>query len=78
MPDNMGSQQSTQRGPSQQTRKATDPVCGMQVMPGGSFRSEYEGTTYEFCSQSCKQQFDRDPERYAMRSGGDRDETRPP
>jgi Cu+-exporting ATPase len=27
-------------------------------------KSEYKGQTYYFCASSCKQEFDRDPERY--------------
>ncbi len=45
-----------------------DPVCGMDVVPehaAGS--SEYQGQTYYFCSPSCKQQFDRQPEQYVAR-----------
>jgi YHS domain-containing protein len=28
-------------------------------------KSEYEGRTYYFCSPGCKQDFDKEPERYA-------------
>ena len=44
---------------------AIDPVCGMEVdtaTAAGS--SEYQGTTYYFCSAGCNRQFDRDPESY--------------
>jgi YHS domain-containing protein len=45
---------------------ARDPVCGMQVNePQAAGQSEYRGQTYYFCSQTCKQQFDQDPQRYA-------------
>lgn len=44
----------------------TDPVCGMQVDEKNSAgTSEYKRTTYYFCSQSCKQKFDANPEQYA-------------
>jgi YHS domain-containing protein len=44
---------------------ATDPVCGMQVDPTtAAGTSEYQGTTYSFCSAGCKRQFDKDPQRY--------------
>ena len=44
---------------------ATDPVCGMQVDPAmAAGTSEYQGTTYSFCSAGCKRQFDKDPQRY--------------
>jgi P-type Cu+ transporter len=43
-----------------------DPVCGMNVKPADAkFRSEYQGKTYYFCSESCKRNFDREPSRYA-------------
>ena len=43
----------------------TDPVCGMAVDPATARRtSEYEGTTYYFCSPACKKAFDADPARY--------------
>ena len=42
-----------------------DPVCGMEVEEGSKFRSSYKGKTYYFCSASCKQNFDREPEKYA-------------
>lgn len=46
-----------------------DPVCGMQVNERtAAGRSEYQGWTYYFCSASCKQKFDQDPERYARQS----------
>lgn len=44
---------------------ATDPVCGMEVdTTAAAGSSEYEGTTYYFCSTGCKRQFDRDPKSY--------------
>ena len=44
---------------------ATDPVCGMQVDPQqAAGTSEYQGTTYYFCSAGCKRQFDKHPEKF--------------
>jgi Cu+-exporting ATPase len=44
---------------------ALDPVCGMKVEPSRAAASTtYEGRSYLFCSQSCKERFDADPERY--------------
>lgn len=46
--------------------KVKDPVCGMKIeqdQARGS--SEFQGTTYYFCSDDCKRTFDRNPERYA-------------
>ena len=43
---------------------AIDPICQMKVdtdnPPGGS--SEYQGTTYYFCTPGCKVAFEKDPE----------------
>jgi Cu+-exporting ATPase len=42
-----------------------DPVCGMEVTyESAQARSEYNGKTYYFCSLGCKEDFDRDPEKY--------------
>ncbi len=43
-----------------------DPVCGMDVVPAqaGGGRAEHGGTTYWFCSPSCRQKFVADPARY--------------
>jgi Cu+-exporting ATPase len=42
-----------------------DPVCGMEVTyENAQARSEYNGRTYYFCSIGCKEDFDREPERY--------------
>ena len=42
-----------------------DPVCGMEIsMETAPAKTEYEGQIYYFCSQDCKQAFDKDPEQY--------------
>ncbi len=43
------------------SEQAIDPVCGMNVAEGGSLRSEHEGATYYFCSDSCQRKFEQDP-----------------
>jgi membrane fusion protein, copper/silver efflux system len=49
----------------------TDPICGMNVdvktATANGLKSEYKGTTYYFCSTSCKQQFDKAPEKYVKK-----------
>ncbi len=48
--------------------KLTDPVCGMSVTKetaAGSYT--YQGKTYYFCSQSCKDNFVKDPQKYAAK-----------
>jgi len=39
----------------------TDPVCGMSIPPATALKSTYQGTTYGFCSKTCKDRFDSDP-----------------
>lgn len=46
---------------------AKDPVCGMDVEEG-KICSTYEGKRYCFCSQMCKESFDKDPSKY-VKSG---------
>ncbi len=42
-----------------------DPVCGMEVDPSTApTQSEYHDKIYYFCSMSCKQDFEADPELY--------------
>ena len=51
-------------------RRVKDPVCGMNVDPAAAAgKSDHEGTTYFFCSTSCKQKFDSDPTRYLSHRG---------
>jgi Cu+-exporting ATPase len=43
-----------------------DPVCNMEIdEQSAAGRSEYQGQTYYFCSQSCKKEFDQNPQQYA-------------
>ncbi len=46
-----------------------DPVCGMRIDPAtaGDRQSTYGGTTYYFCSDDCKQKFDKNPEKYSLK-----------
>jgi YHS domain-containing protein len=38
----------------------------MEVDPEDSqFKSQHEGDTVHFCSQECKEKFDKDPEQYS-------------
>jgi Cu+-exporting ATPase len=60
--------------------KVTDPVCGMTIDSATAAGStQYQGTTYYFCSTACKTKFDASPERFAGSggsAGGARDSTR--
>jgi Cu+-exporting ATPase len=43
----------------------TDPVCEMKVDEDSNIKTEYNGKTYRFCSEECKEVFETDPEIYA-------------
>ncbi len=44
-----------------------DPVCGMEIDPQTAFTTrDHMGHTFYFCSQSCVDQFDADPHKYAQ------------
>jgi P-type Cu+ transporter len=44
---------------------AIDPVCGMEVdTERAEHVSEYQGTTFYFCSRGCKLDFEDEPQRY--------------
>jgi Cu+-exporting ATPase len=44
---------------------AVDPICKMDVdMSAALYTSKYDGKTYYFCAQYCKDTFDADPEKY--------------
>jgi Cu+-exporting ATPase len=46
----------------------TDPVCRMQVdEQKAAGKSDYQGKTFYFCSETCKQQFDQNPTQYTSR-----------
>ena len=45
---------------------AIDPVCKMTVEPAtAAAQSTHRGQTYYFCAVSCKQAFDKEPEKYS-------------
>lgn len=46
-----------------------DPVCGMSVDTNkAAATSQNAGKTYYFCSESCKQKFDKNPTQYAEKT----------
>lgn len=45
---------------------AKDPVCGMNVDPqSAAATAEHGGTSYYFCSEHCRKQFEANPAQYA-------------
>jgi Cu+-exporting ATPase len=48
----------------------TDPVCGMRIDDGeAAGTAEFEGRTYYFCSEACRDAFLADPAAYAGAGG---------
>jgi len=48
---------------------AIDPVCGMEVdQPTATYKSDYNGKIYYFCSPGCKKSFDADPTKFTKLS----------
>lgn len=43
---------------------AIDPVCGMEADELGDITTEFEGTTYYFCSTECRDFFSAHPNRF--------------
>ena len=42
-----------------------DVICGMNVEEkGAKYKSDYKGKVYYFCSGMCKEEFDKNPEKY--------------
>lgn len=55
-------------GPLRQPSQATDPVCGMTVVPATAKSAVHEGQVWYFCSSACRDKFEADPQQYAHRS----------
>ncbi|MBK8050351.1 MAG: YHS domain-containing protein [Anaerolineales bacterium] len=50
-------------------RYAKDPVCDMMVdVSTAKLISDYHGETVYFCAAGCKRAFDKDPEKYLVKS----------
>lgn len=43
---------------------AKDPTCGMEVEETEAFELEYNGQTYYFCSEACREDFQNNPTQY--------------
>ena len=44
---------------------AADPICHMPTEPGMKDTAVYKNKTYGFCSAYCKDEFKKNPEKYA-------------
>lgn len=50
-------------------QEVTDPVCGEKFPPElSTFSARYRGMTYHFCSSTCKEKFEDEPEKYARKT----------
>ena len=48
--------------------KEIDPVCGMALNPHEALaQTAHGGRVYYFCSENCRQKFDRQPQKYIER-----------
>lgn len=60
-------------------KSATDPVCGMTVLPDSRLSAQHKRKTVYFCSEYCRDKFVEQPERYLpalLASGSDGDKAR--
>lgn len=46
-----------------------DPVCGMEVTEESEWTAEYEGVTFYFCSEGCRDQFIAEPGKFLEAAG---------
>lgn len=46
---------------------AEDPICHMKTADYLKFTATYKNKTYGFCSASCKNEFNKNPEKYAQK-----------
>jgi len=54
---------------------AKDLVCGMEVDPKtAKAKTEYRGKTYYFCALHCKEEFEKEPEKYLGQPLSEEDE----
>lgn len=44
-----------------------DPICGMKTAEHLKDTANYKGKTYGFCNSMCKDEFKKDPEKYAVK-----------
>jgi len=53
------------------TKKAIDPVCGMEISPLKAIEYEYKGEKFYFCNPNCEAQFKLNPEKFKDYKGMD-------
>ncbi len=65
----------------EESRKETDPVCGMEVSGESEYQYEFAGVKHYFCSAHCEEKFVADPAQYMqkdMHPGADSHHAVPP
>lgn len=55
-------------GPPATGGENTDPVCGMPVPADSGYAKMYQGKSYRFCSRTCLDKFDADPQQYLSKT----------
>ena len=51
-------------------KENVDPVCGMTVDRKSKVKAvDYDGHTYFFCAESCREAFENQPQRYLVSAG---------
>ncbi|WP_456377468.1 heavy metal translocating P-type ATPase [Thiolapillus sp.] len=61
-----------------ESRKETDPVCGMEVSGASEYRYDFAGVTYHFCSDRCEKKFQAAPVQYLQKDVDDEEGTQHP
>lgn len=46
---------------------AVDPICDMKTEPDMKHTTVYKNKTYGFCSSYCKDEFNKNPEKYVQK-----------
>lgn len=49
------------------SKELKDPVCGMKVTQKAPYSSTHKEKEHKFCSKSCKEKFDANPEKYVKK-----------
>lgn len=44
---------------------AKDVICGMKVSEDTELKSSFQGKSFYFCSEQCKETFDKNPLKYS-------------
>ncbi|HLC59263.1 MAG TPA: YHS domain-containing protein [archaeon] len=45
-----------------------DLVCGMEIEEKSSLKTEYRNNVYHFCSETCRNMFDKIPQKFVKKA----------